>query len=90
MRVRLLDLGRDHLVQFRDVFELPEEFVKLTAFSFSVHLALNPGEEILDVERAAKAIRDLTEEATDIYIRKRGDVKQLEEDRQSIPVEVKN
>ena len=70
------------------LFHLPDEFAKLSAFSFSVHLSLKPGELIIDLQRAVEATKDLLEEVSNLFILKRGNLEYLV-DHYSIPVEVK-
>ena len=56
------------------MFELPEVFAKLSAFSFTVCPSLNPGQHFLDTEKSLEILSDLLENVPSIYIEKRGEV----------------
>ena len=73
MRVRLVDIGKEEMFHPEEVFELPEVFAKVSAFSFSVCLALNPG-QLLDSDKTLETMGDLLQNVKNIYIKKRGEV----------------
>ena len=74
MRVRLVDIGKEELFHPGEVFQLPEVFAKVSAFSFSVCLALNPCQHFLDSDKSMAIIGDVLENVPNIYIKKRGEV----------------
>ena len=82
-----MDIGTEEFFHPLEVFELPDVFAQLSAFSFSVCLSLTPGQHFLDSEKTLEVLESLLQNAPNIYIQKTGDVEQHHE-QNSISVEI--
>ena len=89
MHVRLVDIGKEKVVGLKEVFELPDHLAKMKAFSFSVHLSMNPGDVIVNHAEALKVLTLLLlpEYIEQFSVLKRGNVED-QAGHQSLPVEI--